>query len=627
MESDLIEKSFSQKARPSSVSPKTDFKHDPYQDPSIWDPIEDYDDPPRPAFDTSNNAARNPNAEPFEYEAPDEPDFKSGRSQDRQQKERESWYDVLRRKGGRTSNENTSSSSRQSRQETKNMSLRVIPDYWSVRREYLKSKRIKNPRVDYPASALVKRYVPYLNEWVWAPKKGRPRTFRRTYYARKRFGRFGAAYRRRYRGRGSYWAEMLTGAGAIGADMARKALCETGTFGGKQGLNRGLYFGSGAYVGPGGVGGLNNSSAVAPNSRLEQALPTFANDDDCVILSNEEYLGDVKSPTSVMDFQMQLSAGINPGNNDLFPWLSRVASMFQQYEFISLIFTYKSMSGALSTTQALGQVMMSTQYNVYEARPTTKQEMLNTVFATSKVPSEDCMHAVECERAKSTAGGLLFIRGESLPAGQDARFYDLGNFNIATGGQSSATPINLGQLWVSYKVKLCKPQMYQLEVSPELSGSASYLAGSATAAAPLGASGSFSFNNIGASIAQISSVDRIIQFPTDINSGVVQISIWWSADANTGGLVLPTIIPPAEWTLITPIGGATPVVPFPSAGDTISTRLMTVRHYKLAPLSASTPSDSPNWLVQVNTDGVLPTTSCNVRFMLLIIPPKVVLNG
>jgi hypothetical protein len=59
------------------------------------------------------------------------------------------------------------------------------------------------------------------------------------------------------------------------------------------------------------------------------------------------------------------SFNINPSNALLFPWLSNIAANFSEYRFKNLRFCFNSTSAnALnSTNTALGQVIMTTNYN------------------------------------------------------------------------------------------------------------------------------------------------------------------------------------------------------------------------------------------------------------------------
>jgi len=86
-----------------------------------------------------------------------------------------------------------------------------------------------------------------------------------------------------------------------------------------------------------------------------------------VRIAHHEYLGDVQSTTgfSVIKYS------INPGMANTFPWLSTLASAFQEWELIGCIFFFKATSAnALnSTNTALGQIIGAVQYNPYQPSP------------------------------------------------------------------------------------------------------------------------------------------------------------------------------------------------------------------------------------------------------------------
>jgi len=66
------------------------------------------------------------------------------------------------------------------------------------------------------------------------------------------------------------------------------------------------------------------------------------------------------------------------------------------------------------------------------------------------------IHPVECA-SRLNALSNMYVRSGSVPAGADQRFYDLGNFQIATVGMQAGAVI--GELWCSYNVKLLKPKL------------------------------------------------------------------------------------------------------------------------------------------------------------------------
>lgn len=176
-------------------------------------------------------------------------------------------------------------------------------------------------------------------------------------------------------------------------------------------------------------------------------------------IRHREFLGDIITASTNNTFKLQ-SFAINPANQYTFPWLSQIASNYEQYSLEGVIFEYRSMSAdALnSTNTALGSVIMATNYNAGAPNFTQKVEMENYEFGVSCKPSVGMMHPIECE-ARRTSITELYTRAGAVPAGQDIRLYDWGNFQIATSG-FQGTNVNIGELWVSYQVCLLKPKMY-----------------------------------------------------------------------------------------------------------------------------------------------------------------------
>lgn len=197
---------------------------------------------------------------------------------------------------------------------------------------------------------------------------------------------------------------------------------------------------------------------VNNNSLMVDSVPQFANSNRSVRVKHREYIGDVISGAagtfSIKEYP------INPGLPSTFPWLSNMASQYEEYKIKGMIFEFKTMSSdALnSTNTALGQVIMATQYNVLSNPFVTKQQMENYQFACSTKPSTSLIHPVECE-PHETPMPELFVRGfNQSTTGADARLYDFGNFYVATNGLQGAN-VNLGELWCSYEIELFKPKI------------------------------------------------------------------------------------------------------------------------------------------------------------------------
>lgn len=174
-----------------------------------------------------------------------------------------------------------------------------------------------------------------------------------------------------------------------------------------------------------------------------------------ISIKNREYVKDV--PGSV-DFTNQ-SFTIQPGNQTLFKWLSRVAKNFEEYKFESISFEFRSLysSSVAQETASLGSIVMATDYNPYNNPFVGKAEMENYIGAQSSKPSASMRHYVRTHERHNQVTIYYINPDQSTPPGADRRLYDLGNFQFATQGQTGTQAV--GELWVSYSVKLMKPKI------------------------------------------------------------------------------------------------------------------------------------------------------------------------
>lgn len=180
-------------------------------------------------------------------------------------------------------------------------------------------------------------------------------------------------------------------------------------------------------------------------------VPSFG--ETTIRLRAREYITDVSGSTLFLN----TAYSINPGNPVLFPWLSSIATKFQQYEFNGLIFEFVSTSSnALSSTNtALGKVVMATSYNVSDLPFPDVKSALITQFSNMGKPSDNLVHAVECRRSSMVLDNL-YVRSTTT-AVPDPKFYDIGNFQFITEGMQAVADI--GGLWVSYDVTFSKPTL------------------------------------------------------------------------------------------------------------------------------------------------------------------------
>jgi len=214
-----------------------------------------------------------------------------------------------------------------------------------------------------------------------------------------------------------------------------------------------------------GMGSYRIKSNVYSSS--PDIVPIFNNTNDgSVVVEHRELVTDVIGSVAFAN----TGYVIDPINYSLFPYLSNVAMNFEQYEFLGLIFTYKPTSGAIvsSTNNALGTVILATEYDVSRANFVSKTEMDSYEFTTSCNPTMGMFHPVECNPKQD----ILNSRYISNPYRTNIatttfqgtvattvglNLTQVGRLQMATVGMQAAAVV--GELWVSYKIKLMKPRL------------------------------------------------------------------------------------------------------------------------------------------------------------------------
>jgi len=179
--------------------------------------------------------------------------------------------------------------------------------------------------------------------------------------------------------------------------------------------------------------------------------PMIKNLGPAFIFRHREYVTDINSSVAFTNQSFLL----NPGNNRLFTWLSAIAAAFEEYAFLGAIAEYKPLI-SLTSTNANGAVVFATEYNVTKPNFTSKVAMENYEYATSCAPYQSMFHAIECAPGQTAFGSAhRYVLSGSVPTGQDPKTYFLGNLQLATQGQASASVI--GEFWLTYEIAFYKP--------------------------------------------------------------------------------------------------------------------------------------------------------------------------
>ena len=207
----------------------------------------------------------------------------------------------------------------------------------------------------------------------------------------------------------------------------------------------------------------------------EMVIKTVNNETGDIIVSQSEFLFDVVPPAyfdeidGAASSKFAIQGGqasfttdgdqywnrkplvLNPGCSRTFPWLSKLASNFQEYDFIQLVFEYKPTISD-GNTGISGTVVMFTQYNPNQVTEPTSTSVCGYGTITNKRDAEGidytntvkpimgALHGIECDNSKNAGSGEKLIREEDNSLGNvksNYMDYDLGLFSL---GLSNITP-------------------------------------------------------------------------------------------------------------------------------------------------------------------------------------------
>lgn len=240
---------------------------------------------------------------------------------------------------------------------------------------------------------------------------------------------------------------------------------------------------------------------------------------------------------------------INPADPTTFPWLSRLAQTFEQWDPHGIVFEFRSTSSTYNgASQALGAVMMATDYDASDAAYSTRIAMSNSDYATTLKSSDSGVHGVECDPAVRPTEVLFTAATTTGLTGPELRMNDLGTFQIATDGLAANAVI--GELWVAYDITFYKKSLSEdltpVGVTKSYYGSAGFSIGS-----PLGTTVATTVSHEGigstASYAQGSGL-RVNLDPPDGNVARALVTLVATQTAAAGS---PTVVAPYNCAVTT----------------------------------------------------------------------------
>lgn len=199
-----------------------------------------------------------------------------------------------------------------------------------------------------------------------------------------------------------------------------------------------------------------DGSGLAEGNAL--SIPKMHTSGNSVRVSHREYVMDITAPANGALFNPMVYT-VNPGDSSIFPWLSSLAILFEQYKFHGLVFEFVSTTSSYNQTPAMGYVMFAATYNVLQAPFQNAIELENSTDSVMARPDHCIMYGVECQTQSFNYYNVKNSRNVVI----DPATYNFVDVTLATQGlPTSYTPGSvIGQLWISFDVELVQP-IYQL---------------------------------------------------------------------------------------------------------------------------------------------------------------------
>jgi hypothetical protein len=169
------------------------------------------------------------------------------------------------------------------------------------------------------------------------------------------------------------------------------------------------------------------------------------------LIEEDEYVTEVYGSVGFATTQYV----VNPGQSSTFAIGSQIASLFNEYEFEMLEFYLTSEVSGYATQGQTGVVILSADYDVSDAAPSTKKNVEDTIPHTEPCLPSTSVVLLRLDCATMKRGDAKFVRPGLQPANTDLKTYDCANVYVSTQGNQNTNLI--GELHVRYRVKCFEP--------------------------------------------------------------------------------------------------------------------------------------------------------------------------
>lgn len=208
------------------------------------------------------------------------------------------------------------------------------------------------------------------------------------------------------------------------------------------------------------VNSLAKGKQNKPQLKDNQISNRLTNTGSCLALTGSEFFTNVYASVDVF---YNTAYQVNIGNQSMFPLASQIFQNYTEYQFESLKIIYRPLVSSTSTSGAMGEILLSVNYNPGLPLYGTKREVLDSEGSQSFRPCDNGVLKVDCKRKHNQVEWFLVGSG-SLNTGQNINLYNFISLQVA----QSSIPLNvfpdgtlLGEIWLDYKVKGEKIRLYQ----------------------------------------------------------------------------------------------------------------------------------------------------------------------
>jgi hypothetical protein len=190
------------------------------------------------------------------------------------------------------------------------------------------------------------------------------------------------------------------------------------------------------------------STPLAKTSRTQQGPAISRVTSNGVVYKHREYLTQISTSTS---FDTAGRFLVNPGNVNMFPWLSNIAVAFEKFRIINLNFEYQHQCPFTIP----GFVGGYFEYDALDATQVNLSDLMNNMAAESGAPYDD--FKVKYRKQEESLKSYYIASGSTLTT-QDMLTYYPAEFRLYTQDGPTTSTVT-GMLYVNYEIELMIPNV------------------------------------------------------------------------------------------------------------------------------------------------------------------------